>query len=101
MGEEFKESEEYQKLKQQETDRHTLKNLFAGKVFYLNREAPIYSLEWLIPAFGGKISLNEEDEKITHHVIDRPLKDKSAKREYVVPQWVYDCVNHAILIPAS
>jgi len=55
--------------------------LFANTVFLLNRETPIYCLQYLILSFGGMAITDEESEgtknyKITHHVMDRPLVGK-------------------------
>ncbi|CAB4391214.1 hypothetical protein RhiirA5_359277 [Rhizophagus irregularis] len=79
-------------------------NLFSNCIFYLSREVPRYSLEFIIRAFGGQVGwdetcgigspFNESDDRITHHIVDRPtLSHKSLLRIYVQPQWVYDCVN--------
>jgi pescadillo protein len=79
-------------------------NLFSNCVFYLSREVPRYSLEFIIRAFGGQVGwdetcgigspFNESDDSITHHVVDRPtLGHRFLSRVYIQPQWVYDCVN--------
>ncbi|CAG8751611.1 16431_t:CDS:2, partial [Dentiscutata erythropus] len=79
-------------------------NLFSKCVFYLSREVPRYSLEFIIRAFGGQVGwdatlgvgspFTESDDRITHHIIDRPIiKDQFLTRVYVQPQWVYDCIN--------
>jgi len=44
----------------------------------LNREAPIYSLQYLVMSFGGAFATEEDEDflkkhKVTHHVMDRPL----------------------------
>jgi pescadillo len=79
-------------------------NLFSNCVFYLSREVPRYSLEFIIRTFGGQVGwdetcgigspFNEMDDRITHHVVDRPtLNHRFLSRVYIQPQWVYDCVN--------
>ncbi|RIB13447.1 Pescadillo N-terminus-domain-containing protein [Gigaspora rosea] len=79
-------------------------NLFSKCIFYLSREVPRYSLEFIIRAFGGQVGwdatlgvgspFTESDERITHHIIDRPIiKNQFLARVYVQPQWVYDCIN--------
>ncbi|CAG8727441.1 3660_t:CDS:2 [Cetraspora pellucida] len=79
-------------------------NLFSKCIFYLSREVPRYSLEFIIRAFGGQVGwddtvgvgspFKDDDERITHHIIDRPIiKSISLSRVYVQPQWVYDCIN--------
>jgi len=45
---------------------------------------------------------NENDETITHYIVDRPKIEKTViTRDYVQPQWIYDSINNRILIPAS
>jgi len=73
ISEEFKGTEEFEKITRREMQNLSLRELFKGRTFFLNRETPHYSLEYLIVSFGGKIALNETDSSITHHVIDRPL----------------------------
>lgn len=79
-------------------------NLFSNFTFYLSREVPRYSLEFVIKSFGGKVSwdpilgggspLAEADGSISHHVCDRPKQEKKYQgRNYVQPQWIYDCIN--------
>jgi pescadillo protein len=81
-------------------------NLFEGLVFFCNREVPKYSLEFVILAFGGQIlwdteTVNIEDKRITHVITDRDPKfiQVLPNREYIQPQWVYDCINNKILLP--
>lgn len=64
----------------------TLKNLFKGFKFYLNREVPREPLVFVIRCFGGEVSwdktlfvgstFDEDDESITHQIVDRPSMDK-------------------------
>ncbi|CAG8821583.1 2315_t:CDS:2, partial [Dentiscutata erythropus] len=78
--------------------------LFSKCIFYLSREVPKYSLEFVIRSFGGLVGwddtveigspFKEDDERITHHIIDRPItKELIPTRVYIQPQWVYDCIN--------
>lgn len=86
--------------------------LFEPYVFFISRESPRHVLEFVIKSFGGVVGWpatcgsgspleNEDDERVTHVVIDRPLpdpmsdvdKERRRKRKYVQPQWVVDCVN--------
>ena len=103
ISEEFKATEEYEQLIWREKQFIAQRELFKDLTFFLNWETPIYSLEYLIVAFGGWISLDETDSSVTHHVMDRPLsaEKKNKTREYVVPQWVYDSINNVILLPPS
>jgi pescadillo protein len=85
--------------------------LFKNCVFWLSREVPKDSLEFVIKSFGGKVAwdgdgsfiTDENDESITHHIIDRGNSTSSNKlsREYVQPQYVYDCVNCKVLLPVE
>ena len=77
--------------------------------FFLNREVPMYSLEFILLSAGCQIGFDGEDsafdesaEGITHQIVDRPVIDEMrTNREYVQPQWVYDCLNHAIILPTT
>ncbi|OVA20430.1 BRCT domain [Macleaya cordata] len=83
------------------------KTLFKNLRIFLSREVPRESLLFLIPAFGGVVSwegdgapFKETDEGITHQIVDRPTQGHIfLSREYVQPQWVYDCVNARIVLP--
>ncbi|KAF8681896.1 hypothetical protein HU200_045345 [Digitaria exilis] len=85
------------------------KSLFKNLKFYLSREVPRESLLFIIPAFGGTVSwegegapFNEIDEDITHQIVDRPTQSHVfLSREYVQPQWVFDCVNARIILPTD
>ncbi|EYU37885.1 hypothetical protein ABFS82_02G015500 [Erythranthe guttata] len=85
------------------------KSLFKNVKFFLSREVPRESLLFVIPAFGGTVSwegegapFDESDDSITHQVVDRPIQGRRfLSREYVQPQWVYDCVNARILLPTD
>jgi pescadillo protein len=82
------------------------RNLFRGLKFYLSREVPRESLLFIIPAFGGTVSwegqgapFEETDEEITHQIVDRPTQSHVfLSREYVQPQWIFDCVNALLIL---
>ncbi|KAI5835872.1 hypothetical protein K523DRAFT_290332 [Schizophyllum commune Tattone D] len=87
--------------------------LFAPYTFFLSREISRPIFEFLIRSFGGRVGwpessgggspIGESDEAITHVVIDRPPprkanetpeeRERRARRKYVQPQWVVDCIN--------
>eukprot|EP01022_Parablepharisma_sp_SALTPOND_P032979 TRINITY_DN87986_c0_g1_i1.p1 TRINITY_DN87986_c0_g1~~TRINITY_DN87986_c0_g1_i1.p1 ORF type:complete len:362 (-),score=59.77 TRINITY_DN87986_c0_g1_i1:67-1152(-) len=77
--------------------------------FFLNRETPIYSLEFILLSAGCQVGFpgdespfDESAEGVTHQVVDRPvIDDMKSNREYVQPQWVYDCLNHGIILPTA
>ncbi|XP_057507101.1 pescadillo homolog [Actinidia eriantha] len=85
------------------------KTLFKNMKFFLSREVPRESLLFVIPAFGGVVSwegegapFNESDQSITHQIVDRPTQGRRfLSREYVQPQWLYDCVNARIILPVE
>lgn len=91
-------------------------NLFSSYFFYLSREVTRPTLEFVLRSFSGQVGwdstlgagspFTENDPKITHHVVDRPLAagvtyDHPGKRSYVQPQWVIDCVNKGRLLPTG
>lgn len=100
-------------LKIAEMSREQLKrfkNLFSGCRIFLNREVPRESLVFIIRCFGGEVSFDktisvgatfdEDDEKITHQIVDRPnISMQFLNRSYVQPQWVFDSVNARVLLP--
>jgi pescadillo protein len=69
------------------------RELFGKCNFLLNRETPIYCLQYLILSFGGQYLTDDDYEngeeskmRVTHHVMDRPLAGKlETNREYVQP----------------
>lgn len=82
------------------------KRLLEGCLIWLSREVPRYSLEFIIKSAGGKVGWDEtagsgsqfksDDSRITHQITDRPAAPGFVAiegREYLQPQWIYDCVN--------
>lgn len=80
------ESEAIKQAKMEREEINRLQKLFENSVFFLNREVPRESLAFAIRSCGGQVGwdnsdlpgshFNEEDEKITHHIVDRPNIDK-------------------------
>jgi pescadillo protein len=86
-------------------------DIFAPYTFWLSRESSRSIFEFLIRSFGGRIGwpvssgggspFAEDDEAITHVIIDRPAakgdtaqeRERRRRRKYVQPQWVVDCIN--------
>ena len=113
MEEAFAESEEARELLRKQREAKQRTQLFAGKVFFLAREVPRGMLEFVLRSFGGKVGwegphspLSPADPSITHVIVDRPapsagLGSPRGDREFVQPQWVLDCVNNNLLIPAE
>jgi len=85
--------------------------LFKDCIFWISREVVKESLEFIIKSFGGKvvwdgegsIIKNEEDDSITHQIVDRGnVTYKNIKsRDYIQPQYVYDCVNAKVMLPTD
>ncbi|KAK9225036.1 hypothetical protein WN943_010077 [Citrus x changshan-huyou] len=94
---------------EEDEDTKECKNLFKNMRFFLSREVPRESMLFVIPAFGGTVSwegegapFSETDQSITHQIVDRPTQGHVyLSREYVQPQWVYDCVNTRIILPTD
>ncbi|XP_037708137.1 pescadillo homolog [Drosophila subpulchrella] len=100
------------KMKQEAQEVSRLRTLFKGLKFFINREVPREPLVILIRSFGGKVSwdssifagsaYDETDETITHQIVDRPsLATQYISRDYIQPQWVFDCVNQRTLLPTN
>jgi pescadillo protein len=93
----------------EDNDAKDCRSLFRNLKFYLSREVPRESLLFIIPAFGGTVSwegegapFDETDEDITHQIVDRPTQSHVfLSREYVQPQWIFDCVNARTILPAE
>ncbi|KAG6583585.1 Pescadillo-like protein [Cucurbita argyrosperma subsp. argyrosperma] len=93
----------------EDEDTRECKKLFKNMKFFLSREVPRESLLFVIPAFGGMVSwegdgapFTESDKTITHQIVDRPTQThKFLSREYVQPQWVFDCVNTRLILPTE
>ncbi|GLT31934.1 hypothetical protein SLA2020_066330 [Shorea laevis] len=84
---------------QEDEDTRECKKLSQNMKFFLSREVPRESLLFVIPAFGGVVSwegdgapFKEADSSITHQ------GHKYLSREYIQPQWVFDCVNAWIIL---
>ncbi|KAG0590705.1 hypothetical protein M758_1G115700 [Ceratodon purpureus] len=93
----------------EDEDMDSSVKLFKEFKFFLGREVPREALLFVIRAFGGTVSWDgegapfpESDESITHQIVDRPTQGhKFLSREYVQPQWVFDCVNNKLLLPTD
>mmetsp|Transcript_17248 Transcript_17248/g.33861 ORF Transcript_17248/g.33861 Transcript_17248/m.33861 type:complete len:807 (-) Transcript_17248:293-2713(-) len=103
----FAGDETAQQIAEQEREIQARTNLLRGLVFWLSREVPFESLEFVIRAFGGEVLCADAgdkptDSRITHFVTDRPKVQRANSHcEYVQPQWVFDSVNWKILMPVQ
>lgn len=93
-----------QKAEQLLMDRY--KSMFSGLTFFISRECPRAPLEFLIKSFGGRVGWDAPDSKIsrldssiTHEIVDRNSVASNVDREFIQPQWVFDCVNARIRLP--
>lgn len=83
--------------------------LFSKFKFFINREVPLEWMQLCIISFGGQVGWEGpaspygiDDAGITHHIVDRPIQGQQNKtREYIQPQWVFDCINAQILLPVQ
>jgi len=108
-GDDYDVEKEFEGDLQQEMEHKKNTKLFDGLVFFMNRETPKFSLEFVIRSFGGSIGWEDSDspytvesKEITHHILDRNvIRDQKESREYIQPQWVYDCINANILLPVA
>ncbi|KHN72215.1 Pescadillo -like protein [Toxocara canis] len=91
-------------------DEARRKRLFVNCRFWINREAPKDMLAIIIRSCGGTVSwdncpgssYSEEDTRITHQVIDRPLiGNVNINRVYIQPQWVADSFNMRRQLPVD
>uniref|UniRef100_A0A0N5AF18 Pescadillo homolog n=1 Tax=Syphacia muris TaxID=451379 RepID=A0A0N5AF18_9BILA len=90
-------------------DEQVRRSLFANCWFWLNREAPKEVLAVIVRSCGGMVSwegcpgglFNENDSRITHQVVDRPLVKNDINRCYIQPQWVVDCFNMRKRLPVE
>ncbi|ORX72918.1 hypothetical protein DL89DRAFT_265090 [Linderina pennispora] len=96
----------------EDDDSNTAELLFNKQVFFLSREVPRYSLEFVIRAFGGRLGwasssgggspYSENDTNITVQICDRPVQGHQfLNRTYLQPQWVYDSINARRLLPTD
>ncbi|KAG5866386.1 hypothetical protein JTB14_021525 [Gonioctena quinquepunctata] len=105
-------AEKIEEVKREAEKIQKLKTLFKGLKFFLNREVPREPLVFIIRCFGGEVSwdktlfvgstFDDNDESITHHIVDRPSMEKQfISRYYIQPQWVFDSINARELLPVN
>lgn len=97
---------------------HPTSTLFSKFLFFIGREVPMDILELCILSAGGnlisEIALDEmkvnqpeaysklDLSNVTHQIVDRPkVNAKVAGRTYIQPQWVFDSINKAELLPVN
>ena len=103
-------SKEWTKISKATEDEKKLKNLFKNLIFYISREVPLEIFATVISSCGGvygdsteNSAFKEDDKRITHYIVDRPLNGINIKpnKEYVQPQWIFDCLNNKKILPVS
>eukprot|EP00033_Pygsuia_biforma_P002105 GCRY01002336.1.p1 GENE.GCRY01002336.1~~GCRY01002336.1.p1 ORF type:complete len:372 (+),score=106.15 GCRY01002336.1:844-1959(+) len=105
----FEEEEGNDDTLRQRAEEEKFKNLFAQKLFFIQREVARTPLEFVIRSFGGQVAFPDEgspflekDAAITHQIVDRPRqKVTHPNRIYIQPQWIFDCVNARMLLPTE
>ena len=104
------ESKEWNKITKITEEDKKLKNLFKNLIFFISREVPIEIFETVISSCGGLYgdssdtsAFTEDDKRITHYIVDRPPNGINMKpnKEYVQPQWIFDCLNKKMILPVS
>ena len=103
-------SKEWNKISKITEEDKKLKNLFKNLIFYISREVPLEIFATVISSCGGlygdsteNSAFNEDDKRITHYIVDRPPNGINMKsnKEYVQPQWIFDCLNKKTILPVS
>ena len=104
------ESKEWTKISKITEESKKLKNLFKNIIFFISREVPLEIFATVISSCGGiygdsteNSAFNEDDKRITHYIVDRPPNGINFKpnKEYVQPQWIFDCLNKKMILPVS
>ena len=104
----FSESDTQESLAEKMKIAQALRTLFAKCKFFLNREVPKEAMALIIRSCGGTVSwegciakaYDEMSEKITHHVIDRPLDNVDINRYALLLEiFVYSGVNTGAIAP--
>ena len=106
-----------QKIFKQDEETKALRNLFKNCVFFISREIPKEIFSVVILSSGGlfgddsenssfkqvNLKLIQNDKRITHYIVDRKPEfvELIANKEFVQPQWIFDCVNQSKLLPVS
>jgi len=106
----FGDVEEVQAMQKKSDAEKRQQSVFAGLVVFVGREVPFDPLYFCLRACGAEVGwpregspFKEDAGTITHQIIDRPLEHVSVRpgREYVQPQWVFDCLNEGVLLPIA
>lgn len=107
-----KEAQAEEEAKENEKKINDMKSMFKDMKFFVSREVPRNALVFIIRCFGGEVSwdetvgvgstYDENDEAITHQIIDRPtIRNQKISRTYIQPQWIFDCVNSNKVLPVD
>ncbi|KAJ9084149.1 mRNA-binding ribosome synthesis protein nop7 [Entomophthora muscae] len=111
-NEEGGDSDEVLKAFNESSALTSFQSLFAHQSFFLSREVPRNSLEFVIRAFGGKVGwdssvaagspYDSSSPAITYIITDRAvIPDRRTDCIYVQPQWIYDSINAKKLLKES
>lgn len=103
-------SEELSKIQKKNERAEKLKSLLKPYVFFISREVPREVIQLLILSMGGvygddsiSSAFSDESPEITHYIVDRPHEsiDYIPNKEYVQPQWIFDCLNACKVLPTA
>ncbi|KAK1938604.1 pescadillo N-terminus family protein [Babesia divergens] len=72
--------------------------IFCGMRFCLSPEVPLVPTSLVILSSGGTLS---DLPNATHVIVDRDVKEMDPKKDYIQPQYVFDCLNCGILLPVQ
>lgn len=103
-------SEEWKKIVEKEEENKKINNLFKDYIFYISREVNKEIFGLIILSCGGvygddsdSSAFKEDDKRITHYIVDKPKEfiEIRKNKEYVQPQWIFDCVNKRTILPVG
>ncbi|GIX64439.1 pescadillo N-terminus family protein [Babesia caballi] len=72
--------------------------VFSGLRFFISPEVPLVPAALVVISAGGALS---DFDNATHVIIDRPVKEVDSTKDYVQPQYVFDCLNCGIPLPVQ
>jgi pescadillo protein len=102
VQDDFGDVEEVKEMQKKSSAEKRQQSVFQGLTVYIGRECPFDPLYFCLRACGAEVGwsregspFGEDAENVTHQIVDRPMEQIMVRpgREYVQPQWVFDCVN--------
>jgi pescadillo protein len=108
VKDDFGDVEEVKEMHKKSSAEKRQQSIFQGLTVYIGRECPFDPLYFCLRACGAEVgwsregsSFGEDAENVTHQIVDRPMDQITVRpgREYIQPQWVFDCVNEGARLP--